>query len=186
MYIDKTLLNAALNQVTGAGDSMNAGQWTGQAAASQNGTVAIDQNGEGNVVRGALPGGGSGTLAFPYVAMQGRNCPRYSPDDSLRQGTVFPALDMPFRHTGPTGGVAETAATQLMAMDFMVDDMGLYLNTHCDDADAFALYRSFVRAAREQRDQYEANYGPLTQTDATESACQWLNGPWPWEEGGNR
>ncbi|MBQ7465545.1 MAG: spore coat protein CotJB, partial [Oscillospiraceae bacterium] len=56
----------------------------------------------------------------------------------------------------------------------------------CDDDDAFALYRSMIRAARERRDQYEANNGPLTQTAATDSGCQWLENPWPWEMGGNR
>ena len=193
MYIEKALMNAAMNQLNSSvGDMMNANQWVGQPQPMpQDGTVQIadnaaaQQNADG-VVMGALPGGGQGTLAFPYVAMQGRNCRRYGADESLRQGTVFPALDMPFRYTAPTNGLADTPMTELMAMDFMVDDMGLYLTTHCDDEDAFALYRSMIRAARERRDQYEANNGPLTQTAATDSGCQWLENPWPWEMGGNR
>ena len=38
----------------------------------------------------------------------------------------------------------------------------------------------------EEENQYEANNGPLTQTAATDSGCQWLENPWPWEMGGNR
>ena len=39
---------------------------------------------------------------------------------------------------------------------------------------------------REAREKYEKAKGPLWQTDITEGSYEWLNDPWPWDEGGNR
>ena len=47
--------------------------------------------GEGS---GQLPA--CGALAFPYVAMQGTDPVRYDDQEALRQGTLFPGLDLPF------------------------------------------------------------------------------------------
>ena len=43
---------------------------------------------------GQLPA--CGALAFPYVAMQGSAPMRYDDQEALRQGTLFPGLDLPF------------------------------------------------------------------------------------------
>ena len=43
---------------------------------------------------GQLPA--CGALAFPYVAMQGTDPVRYDDQEALRQGTLFPGLDLPF------------------------------------------------------------------------------------------
>ncbi|MFQ9053247.1 MAG: spore coat associated protein CotJA [Oscillospiraceae bacterium] len=45
--------------------------------------------------QGSLPGG-CGALAFPFVAMQQQDPPRYDQREALQQGTLFPGLDLPF------------------------------------------------------------------------------------------
>ena len=45
---------------------------------------------------GQLPA--CGALAFPYVAMQGTAPVRYDDQEALRQGTLFPGLDLPFHN----------------------------------------------------------------------------------------
>ena len=183
MYIEQTLMNAAMN----GGSSNGATSGTIAAPAAADSTFTTHTAGRTVTAgTGSLPGGGTGSLAFPYVAMQGRNCARFNNGDALQQGTVYPALNMQFRYTGPTGALPATPLHELMAMDFVIDDLGLYLTTHCDDADTFALYQDYIRTAQEKRRQYEAANGPLTQTAITDSGCKWLQGPWPWEKGGNR
>ena len=135
---------------------------------------------------GMLPADGCGSLAFPYVAAQSCTGKRYGNTEALQQGTLFPGLDLPLKKTGKTGGLSNSALNMLMAMDFSVDDLGLYLTTHSDDKEALALYWSYIRAAREAREKYEKANGPLCQTDITEGSYAWLNDPWPWDEGGNR
>ena len=135
---------------------------------------------------GMLPTGGCASMAFPYVPMQ--SCPekRYSNTEALEQGTLFPGLDLPFKKTGKTKGLSNSALQMLMAMDFSVDDLGLYLTTHSNDKQALELYWSYIRAARDAREKYEKTNGPICQTDITEGSYAWLNDPWPWDEGGNR
>ena len=141
----------------------------------------------------ATCGTGEGTLpcpcaplAFPYIPMQENNPPRYSNDDAMRAGTLFPGLNLPFhkemRSRFPT---APTALTELMALDFAIQELGLYLTTHKDDSEALDLYWSYVRMGQQGREKYVAQYGPLTETDLTPGSFKWLNDPWPWDMEGN-
>ena len=73
-------------------------------------------------------------------------------------------------------------------MDFAVAELGLYLDTHQDDQEAFALYQKYVDLYRQGKAAYEAKYGPLQQTASAEAGSySWLQDPWPWEaEGGTK
>lgn len=126
-------------------------------------------------------------LAFPYVPMQNQNPKRYDQRQALQQGTLFPGLDLPFhRELKSRFPAANSALSELMALDFAIDELGLYLVTHADDQEALELYWSYIRMAKEGRKKYEAAYGPLQQTTITEGSYRWLDDPWPWEKGGNR
>ena len=48
---------------------------------------------------------------------------------------------------------------QIMAIDFMVVDLNLYLNTHPMDKDALAKYNSFAMQSKMLRESYERLYG---------------------------
>ena len=133
-------------------------------------------------------GNGSGNcqmaLAFPYIAMQGENTPRYDNAKALERGTLFPGLDLPFHAELKTRFPAiNQALSELMALDFAIDELGLYLTTHQDDKEALELYWSYIRLCKEGKRKYEEMYGPLSQTTITEGGYRWLNDPWPWEEG---
>ena len=126
------------------------------------------------------------SLAFPYIPMQKNDPPRYSQDDAMRAGTLFPGLDLPFqKEIKSRFPEIKTPLTELMALDFAIQELGLYLTTHADDQDALELYWSYVRLGRQGRDKYVEQYGPLCVTDLTPGSFKWLNDPWPWEIGGN-
>ena len=72
-----------------------------------------------------------------------------------------------------------------MALDFAIDELGLYLVTHADDKEVLDLYWKYIALAKEGRARYQEQYGPLTQTEITEGGYKWLNDPWPWDEGGS-
>lgn len=136
--------------------------------------------------QGQLPGC-CGALAFPYVPMQEENPVRYSRMEALQTGTLFPGLDLPFKAAiQAKTKLANTALVELMALDFAIDELGLYLTTHAKDQEALNLYWSYIKLAKEGREKYQQMYGPLLQTDLTpEAGYAWLKDPWPWEEGGN-
>ena len=73
-----------------------------------------------------------------------------------------------------------------MALDFAVDELGLYLTTHPTDQEALDLYWTYVQLANEGRQKYQKLYGPLLQTDRpADGSYAWLKDPWPWERGGS-
>ena len=110
---------------------------------------------------GRLPGS-CAPLAFPYVPVQCDNPARYSQQDALQAGTLFPGLNLPFHADMETRfPAANTALSELMALDFAIDELGLYLTTHRDDQEVLALYWSYIKLAREGREKYQEKYGPL-------------------------
>ena len=137
--------------------------------------------------KGSLPGGCCASLAFPYIPMQEKNPVRFSRMEALQTGTLFPGLDLPFKAAiQAKTKMANTALAELMALDFAVDELGLYLTTHPDDQEVLQLYWTYIKLAREGREKFQKMYGPLLQTDLTpEEGYVWLKDPWPWEEGGN-
>ncbi len=135
-------------------------------------------------------GGGTGTLpscgrlAAAYVPMQPRDAERYRPEDALLKGTLFPGLDLPWMNVS-NASPAEFSGTpmgELMALCFVVQELGLYLDTHPEDADALKLFTEYVQLLRQGKETFTARYGPLQQTQVTgEDGYSWLKEPWPWE-----
>ena len=136
--------------------------------------------------KGSLPGC-CAPLAFPYIPMQEANPVRYSRMEALQTGTLFPGLDLPFKAAiQEKTKLANTALVELMALDFALQELGLYLTTHADDQEVLQLYWSYVKLSQEGREKYQKLYGPLHMTDLTpEDGFAWLKDPWPWEVGGN-
>ena len=149
-----------------------------------------DQNQSGSmncgVDQGSLPGY-CASLAFPFIPMQEPNPVRYSRMEALQTGTLFPGLDLPFKEAiQAKTKMANTALVELMALDFAVDELVLYLVTHKEDQEVLQLYWSYVKLSKEGRERYQKLYGPLLQTDLTpEDGYSWLKDPWPWDVGGN-
>ena len=136
-------------------------------------------------MNGLLPDA-CGSMAFPYIAMQRQDAQRYENREALLQGTLFPGLDLPFRkELRSRFPKVNEALLDLMALDFAIDELGLYLTTHPDDRQALELYWSYIRLGREGRTKYEESNGPLLQTDITEGSFRWLDDPWPWDKEGN-
>ena len=157
---------------------------TGAAAAATDAAQSMNAARCG-VSDGSLPGV-CAPLAYPYIPMQENDPARYSQDDAMRAGTLFPGLNLPFhKEIRSRFPAANTALSELMALDFAIDELGLYLTTHPNDSEVLELYWSYIRLGRQGREKYEAQYGPLMQTDITPGGFKWLNDPWPWEMEGN-
>lgn len=130
--------------------------------------------------KGTLPP--CGDLATPYVPMMEPLPERYSYTDAFNNGTLFPALNLPFHLKINATNVMDGALTELQALEFVVTELGLYLDTHPDDEEAFYVYKQYVDLEKEARRKYVENQGPLTQTDSAKSErYSWVKSPWPWQ-----
>lgn len=121
-------------------------------------------------------------LAVPYVPFQQQRSQKYDQANALANGTVFPGLNLPFHMKAEAASLPDNHSTQLQALLFVVTELGLYLDTHQDDTEAFQLFQQYTEMAREAKRQYEQMHGPLTQLGAGQcDTYRWLDDPWPWE-----
>lgn len=133
---------------------------------------------------GTLPA--QAPLANPFVPFQQNNPPVYPAKEGVVRGTLFPGLDLPFMGMVNEGTLSETQLHELQALGFALVELGEYLDTHPDDADAFALFQSYAKLYAQGKEAYEQQFGSLTQRGAAAGNCYcWLKGPWPWELAAN-
>ena len=120
-------------------------------------------------------------LAVPYVPFQQNNPQKYSQSEALSNGTLFPGLNLPFHLAVEGSSLPNTPLAELQALEFVVLELGLYLDTHKDDTEAFHLFKQFTAMEKAARAAYESKYGPVTkQAAAAGDSYQWLSDPWPW------
>lgn len=120
-------------------------------------------------------------LAVPYVPFQQNNPKKYNQSDALSNGTLFPGLNLPFHLKVEGSSLPSGALTELQALEFVVLELGLYLNTHPDDTEAFGLFKQYAAMERSAKAAFEAKHGPLMKESAATGDCyRWLQDPWPW------
>ena len=129
---------------------------------------------------GSLPGA-MAPLAMAYVPMQDSASPSYEAGEALSRGTLFPGLDLPFKNI-VNDDVVITPHTELMAICFVTDELGLYLDTHPNDREAFDMFQTFLALKKEATERYIEKYGPICKKDMLGmNGYNWLKDPWPWE-----
>ena len=120
-------------------------------------------------------------LAMAYVPLQESVKPSYKTGEALSRGTLFPGLDLPFMNI-VNKNLEATPMTELMAIDFVAHELGLYLDTHKDDKQAFEMYQTFLALAKEAHDRYIRKFGPVLKRDMLGmESYKWLDNPWPWD-----
>ena len=80
-------------------------------------------------------------LAVPYVPFQQTGSKQYSQNDALSNGTLFPGLNLPFHLKVEGSTLPSTPLVELQALEFVVLELGTYLDTHPDDTEAFELFK---------------------------------------------
>ncbi|MDF1507691.1 spore coat protein CotJB [Robertmurraya sp. DFI.2.37] len=72
---------------------------------------------------------------------------------------------------------------QLQAVDFVLVELSLYLDTHNNDLEAINQFNHYVKERKKLRKAVEAVYGPLMQFGHSYSGqpWDWDDSPWPWQ-----
>lgn len=146
-------------------------------------TCPIDRSYYGGT-KGTLPS--CGDLASPYVPALEPLPERYSYTEALNNGTLFPALNLPFHLKVNGTNVVSTPLNELQALCFVITELSLYLDTHPHDEEAFYVFKQYVQLEKEARANYVANYGPLQQKDIamSDKYSTWTEQSWPWNQDG--
>lgn len=76
---------------------------------------------------------------------------------------------------------------EIMALNFAINDLTLYLDTHPNDSRAINLHHQYAEKLNQLTDKYEELYGPLTINFSSSNSNRWAwsEEPWPWERGAN-
>lgn len=112
-------------------------------------------------------------LAYPYVPAQ-QFTKRYSDDDAIIRGTLFPELDLPFKDFEIRKHLPCTPMTEWMKVDFVRHELRLYLDVHPNDVNAAKLYMEYKQKCEEAKKAVQDQ----SQKPPYES---WVYDPWPWE-----
>ncbi|MCU9613734.1 spore coat protein CotJB [Caldibacillus lycopersici] len=72
---------------------------------------------------------------------------------------------------------------ELQAVDFVLVELTLYLDTHPNDQDAIQQFNYFAKESKRIRKVFEKQFGPLLQFGHSYSAYpwNWADSPWPWQ-----
>ena len=65
--------------------------------------------------------------------------------------------------------------------DFALVDLGLYLDLHPEDMDAYNMFKKINDERKYYIDMYENKYGPLELDSTDYNSYEWFKSPWPFE-----
>ncbi len=136
-------------------------------------------------MEGSLPS--MAPLANPYVPFQLENPPKYEARRGMIRGTLFPGLDLPFMGMVNNQEKPVTPLSELQALNFAIQELTLYLDTHRDDQEALELLRNYQNMYRRCKEEFLKKRGPMNQLQAGQGEqYTWLDDPWPWEYCANK
>jgi len=73
---------------------------------------------------------------------------------------------------------------EIMAVDFAITDIKLYLDTHPCDEEAITLYNALVKKRAAMHESYQCMFGPIIAEtyDKSTKHWDWIKDPWPWDK----
>ena len=126
-------------------------------------------------------------LANPYVPFQQNDPPKYEARLGLVRGTLFPGLDLPFKGMINQKCLPVTPMSEMQALSFAIQELALYLDTHCSDLEALKLYKEYQGIYDKCMHQLPEHRQQMNHTVKTDcDSYQWLSDPWPWEYCANK
>lgn len=76
----------------------------------------------------------------------------------------------------------ESMLNKIMALNFAINDLALYLDTHPNDQNAIRMHCEYSEKQISLTSEYQRLYGPLT-INFISNTWDWIDEPWPWERG---
>lgn len=107
--------------------------------------------------------------------------------DGFIRGNMFTDLYQPYIASEPFNLSAQNERDNMLnkfrEYNFATLDLGLYLDTHPDDAEKIKAFNQFRLQADQAKVEYERKYGPLSLNSDTLNSYPWawIMSPWPWE-----
>lgn len=73
---------------------------------------------------------------------------------------------------------------RLQICEFVLTEVGLFLDTHPDNKDALEYYNKYLDKRKETLEDYTKQFGTVNRTMLhDQTRWDWVDAPWPWEKG---
>lgn len=72
---------------------------------------------------------------------------------------------------------------ELQAVDFVLVELTLYLDTHPTDTKAIEQFNAYAKHRNDIKYEFESRFGPLQQygNSYSDAKWSWHSSPWPWQ-----
>ncbi len=72
---------------------------------------------------------------------------------------------------------------EIQAIDFVIVELNLYLDTHPDDFEAIKQFNELTEQSLKLKIQFEQEFGPLMNFGRSYAnyPFNWVDTPWPWQ-----
>ncbi len=74
---------------------------------------------------------------------------------------------------------------RIQELSFAKTELELFLDAAPDNKQALDYFHKTLDALIAAKEEYEANYGPITTAGVSRSRWNWIDGPWPWQREGD-
>lgn len=108
-----------------------------------------DTQGSCTYKQGGLPE--CAPLALAQIPAQKSSEPAYKSGEALSPRHAVPGPRFALKNIVNQMPAETTELRELMALDFVTDELGLYLDTHASDTQAFETFKSFLKLYEEGR-----------------------------------
>ena len=111
----------------------------------------------------------------------------FTPQEAFMLGNAFknlydPYCSVPQFEYKPTTP-RDSLLLQIDILEFYAHEMNLYLDTHPQDQKALAIFIKYSQLAREAREKFENQFGPLIVNNSQNpKTFTWIVKPWPWQK----
>lgn len=113
----------------------------------------------------------------------------YSPIEGFNKGNMFSNLYSKYKnhvYKLKVNNQKDELLYKIQMYSFALKDYDLYLDIYPNDTKILREFRTIKNELNESKKKYEDTYGPLCMNEVeSTSKWTWLNGPWPWDKGGN-
>ena len=109
----------------------------------------------------------------------------FSPKEGFIRGNMFKEEFKPYKNYQYKEIIPKNEKEDLLLKiyeyDFAVIDLGLHLNLHPEDVEAFELFKICAKEYERYRKEFAEKYESICLTD-TNNKYNWVNDPWPWDK----
>ncbi len=128
-----------------------------------------------------------GLISFIGISDNDYNDQLYSIDEGFMKGNMFENEYKPYKNFKvkqiKANNQKEEKLYKIMALNFAINDLNLYLDLHPDNQEKLQTFKSLIKQKETLEEEYAKEYGPLKLEQVSGKNFNWVSS-FPWEKTG--